>query len=165
MAKDHSFDIVSVVDPQEVDNAVQQAMREVRQRYDLKDSGARLDFDRNQSSVTLTAPDDFTARQVIDLLGTKLARRGVDLKAVKWGDPESAAGGTVRRVATIVNGIDADTCRAINKDIKAEKFKVKVQIEGDKVRVFGPKKDVLQEVITFVKGRDYGIPLQFTNYR
>jgi uncharacterized protein YajQ (UPF0234 family) len=116
-------------------------------------------------SVTVSAPDDFTAKQVVDVLGSKLVKRKVDLKALSWGQPENASGGTVRLSAHIVDGIDTEIARTINKDIKAEKFKVKVQIEGDKLRVSGPKKDVLQEVIAFVKSKDYGIPLQFGNYR
>jgi uncharacterized protein YajQ (UPF0234 family) len=165
MAKDNSFDIVSQVDLQEIDNAVGQAMREVSQRYDLKNSGARIDFDRGESTVSVSAPDDFTAKQVIDVLASKVVARKVDLAALRWGPSQDAAGGTVRRSATVVNGIDADTARAINKDIKAEKFKVKVQIEGEKLRVSGPKRDVLQEVIAFVRDKDYGLPLQFVNYR
>ena len=165
MAKDSSFDIVSSVDLQEVDNAVQQAAREVAQRYDLKNTGSRVEFDRDGPAITVTAPDEFTARQVVDVLGSKLVSRKIDLKAVPWGGFESAARGTTRITAQIVDGIESDIARAINKDIRAEKYKVKVQIEGDKLRVAGPKKDVLQEVIAFVKSKDYGIPLQFRNYR
>lgn len=165
MSKDSSFDIVSQVDLQEVDNAVQQALREVGQRYDLKNSGAKIELDRAAPSVTVSAPDDFTVRQVIDLLGTKLVRRNVDLAALKWGDTQDASGGSARKVALVINGIDADTARAINKDIRAEKYKVKVQIEGDKLRVSAPKKDDLQAVIAFVRDKDYGLPLQFVNYR
>lgn len=165
MAKDSSFDIVSQVDLQEVDNAVQQAVREIAQRYDLKNSGATVEFDRSTPAVTVAAPDDFTVKQVIDVLETKLVRRKIELGALRWSGAQDAAGGSTKNVATVVNGIDADTARAINKDIRAEKFKVKVQIEGDQVRVFAPKKDVLQEVIAFVKGKDYGLPLQFRNYR
>jgi cyclic-di-GMP-binding protein len=165
MAKDHSFDIVSVVDMQEVDNAVQQTDKELKQRYDLKDSGATLSLDKSAGAVTIAAPSDFVLGQVIDVLATKLIRRQIDLKAVTWGKTESASGGSVRRTGTIVNGIDAEIARKVNKDIRDEKHKVKVQIEGDKVRVSGPKLDELQVVITFVKSQDYGIPLQFVNYR
>lgn len=165
MAKDSSFDIVSRVDLQEVDNAVDQAMREVRQRYDLKDTASMISFDKDSSEITVSAPNDFVTRQVVDLLGSKLHARGVALEAVKWGDVAPAAGGTVRVSGSVVNGIDQDTARAINRDIKSEKFKVKVHIEGDKLRVAGPKKDDLQTVIAFVKERDYGLPLQFVNYR
>lgn len=165
MSKDNSFDIVSQVDLQEVDNAVQQAVREITQRYDLKDSNAQISLDKATSTLSLSAPDDFTLRQVVDLLGTKLVRREVDLKAVHWSATESGSGGSVRKKGSVVNGIETEIARSINKDIRAENFKVKVQIEGDKLRVFGPKRDVLQEVIAFVKSKDYGIPLQFVNYR
>lgn len=165
MAKDQSFDIVSQVDMQEVDNAVQQAAKEIVQRYDLKDTGATLELDKANATITLRAPSDFVARQVIDMLGTKLIRRNIDLKALHWGDPEAASGGSVRQVGTIVNGIETDLARKINKEIRDEKFKAKVQIEGDKLRVFSPSRDELQQIIAFVKGKDYGIPLQFTNRR
>ena len=165
MPKDSSFDIVSRVDMQEIDNAVQQSQREVSQRYDLKDTGTTLTLDKQASTLTLAAPSEIVARQVADLLGSKLVRRKVDLGAVRWGGYEPAAGGTVRSVASIIDGIDQETARAINKAIKVEKFKVKVQIEGDKLRVSGPKKDALQDVIAFVKSKEYEVPLQFVNYR
>ncbi|MBE0416297.1 MAG: DUF520 family protein, partial [Coriobacteriia bacterium] len=121
--------------------------------------------DKSAATITVSAPADFVAKQVVDVLGTKLVRRGVDLKALDWGAPESASGGSVRLTAKIINGIEADLARRINKEIRDQKFKVKVQIEGDKLRVFSPKRDELQEVIAFLKDRDYGIPLQYTNYR
>jgi uncharacterized protein YajQ (UPF0234 family) len=165
MAKDSSFDIVSEVDSQEVDNAVQTAAREVQTRYDLKDSGSSVEFDKAEATITVSAPSDFVSKQVVDILESKLVKRGVDLKAVSWSEPENASGGTVRVSGTIINGIDAEIARKINKDIKDQKMKVKVQIEGDKLRVSSGKKDLLQEAIAFVKGNDYGIPLQFVNYR
>ncbi|MCE5203819.1 MAG: YajQ family cyclic di-GMP-binding protein [Coriobacteriales bacterium] len=165
MAKEQSFDVVSQVDMQEVDNAVQQASKELMQRYDLKDTKSTVTFDKHAPTITITAPSDFVFTQVKDILDTKLVRRGIDLKALAWGKIEPAAGGAVRGVATIVNGIDSEIARKINKDVRDEKFKVKVQIEGDKVRVFSPSRDELQAVIAFLKSRDYGIPLQFTNYR
>lgn len=165
MAKDQSFDIVSQTDMQEVDNAVQQTVKELTQRYDLKDTGATVALDKSGGSITVAAPDDFVGKQVRDVLDSKLVRRNIDLKAVSWGKPESASGGSVRVVGTVVNGIEADLAKRINKEIRDQKFKVKVQIEGDKLRVFSPKRDDLQEVISFLKQQDYGIPLQFTNYR
>lgn len=165
MAKDSSFDVVSEVDLQEVDNAYQQAVRELSQRYDLKDSGARLEFSKNDKNITLHAPSDFVGKQVTDILNSKLVRRGIDLKAVSWGKPEAASGGAVRIVGTIVMGIETDLARKINKDIRDEKLRVKVQIEGDKLRVFSSSRDTLQEVIAFLKKADYGIPLQYVNYR
>ena len=165
MAKESSFDVVSTVDMQEIDNAYQQAKKELTQRYDLKGSGAELSLDKQKKTITVAAPADFVARQVIDIMGSKLIKRGIDLAAVKWGDPQAATGQSVRQTATIVEGIDKETAGKINKDIKATKLKVKVTIEGDKLRVSGPKLDTLQEVIAFLKEQDYGQPLQFTNYR
>ncbi|MGB4592322.1 MAG: YajQ family cyclic di-GMP-binding protein [Coriobacteriia bacterium] len=165
MAKEQSFDVVSQVDMQEVDNAVQQAAKELVQRYDLKDTHSTIDLDKHGATVTVTAPSDFVFKQVKDVLDTKLVRRQIDLKALSWGKIETAAGGTVRCAATIVNGIDIEIARKINKDVRDEKYKVKVQIEGDKVRVFSASRDELQAVIAFLKAADYGIPLQFTNYR
>lgn len=165
MAKESSFDVVSSVDMQEVDNAFGQAKKELVQRYDLKDSGAEISLDKQNKTLTVSAPSDFVAKQVIDVIGSKLIKRGIDLAAVKWGAVQPAAGQSVRQTATIVEGIDRDTASTINKDIKAEKFKVKVQIEGDKLRVSSASRDALQEVIAFLKGKDYGQPLQYVNYR
>lgn len=165
MAKESSFDVVSSIDMQEVDNAFQQARKELSQRYDLKDSGSEIALDKSARTMTVSAPSDFVAGQVIDIISSKLIKRGIDLAAVKWGDPQTASGGTVRRVASIVEGIDKDTAGKINKDIKALKLKCKVQIEGDKLRVSSASRDTLQEVIAFLKGQDYGQPLQYVNYR
>lgn len=165
MAKDSSFDVVSEVDMQEVDNAYGQATKEVAQRYDLKGTGSKVELDKAKGTVTLTAPSDFVISQVRDIFTIKLVKRGVDLQAVEWGKIEPAAGGNARQVGTIKQGIDRDTAGKINKDIKAQKFKVKVTIEQDKVRVSGPKRDTLQEVIAFLRTQDYGCPLQYTNYR
>ena len=165
MAKESSFDVVSTVDMQEIDNAYQQAKKELTQRYDLKGSGAELSLDKQKKTITVAAPADFVARQVIDIMGSKLIKRGIDLTAVKWGDPQAATGQSVRQTATIVEGIDKETAGKINKDIKATKLKVKVTIEGDKLRVSSASRDTLQEVIAFLKGQDYGQPLQYVNYR
>ena len=165
MAKESSFDVVSTVDMQEIDNAYHQAKKELTQRYDLKGSGAELSLDKQKKTITVAAPADFVARQVIDIMGSKLIKRGIDLAAVKWGNPQAATGQSVRQTATIVEGIDKETAGKINKDIKAQKLKVKVTIEGDKLRVSSASRDTLQEVIAFLKGQDYGQPLQYVNYR
>ena len=165
MAKDSSFDVVSQVDMQEIDNAYGQATKEMKQRYDLKGTNSKIDLDKRAKTITITAPSDFVVRQIVDILQSKLIKRGVDIKSVSWGKPENASGGNVRQVGTILEGIDRDTAGKINKDIKAQKLKVKVTIEEDKLRVSGPKKDILQEVISFLKEQDYGRPLQFVNYR
>lgn len=165
MAKDSSFDVVSQIDMQEVDNAYGQAKKEIAQRYDLKDSGSDISLDKGGKTITITAPSDFVCKQVMDVLTSKLIKRGIELNALKWGKLEAASGATVRQTAQILEGIDRDTAGKINKDIKATKLKVKVTIEGDKLRVSGPKIDTLQEVIAFPKEQDYGQPLQFVNYR
>ena len=166
MAKDESFDVVSEVDLQEVDNAFQQARKELIQRYDLKDSKATLEFDKAAQRFVLVAPSEFVANQVKDVLNSKLVHRKVDLKSLKWSQPEAAAKMMQRYTGTIIQGIDKEIADRINKDIRALKLKnVKVQIEGTKLRVFSPKRDTLQEVITFLKEQDYGQPLQYINYR
>ncbi|WP_417056341.1 YajQ family cyclic di-GMP-binding protein [Ellagibacter isourolithinifaciens] len=165
MAKESSFDIVSTVDIQEVDNAFQQAKREIAQRYDLKDSGVEITLDKQNKTLGIHAPADFVARQVKDVIGSKLVKRGIELTAVKWGEPQAATGQSVRLSATIVDGIDKETASKISKDIRNLKLKCKVTIEGDKLRVSSASRDTLQEVITFLKGQDYGQPLQYTNYR
>lgn len=165
MAKESSFDIVSTVDIQEVDNAFQQAKREISQRYDLKDSGAEITLDKQNETLGIHAPADFVARQVKDVIGSKLVKRGIELTAVKWGEPQAATGQSVRLSATIVDGIDKETASKISKDIRNLKLKCKATIEGDKLRVSSASRDTLQEVIAFLKGQDYGQPLQYTNYR
>ncbi|MGN8717746.1 YajQ family cyclic di-GMP-binding protein [Ellagibacter isourolithinifaciens] len=165
MAKESSFDIVSTVDIQEVDNAFQQAKREISQRYDLKDSGAEITLDKQNKTLGIHAPADFVARQVKDAIGSKLVKRGIELTAVKWGEPQAATGQSVRLSATIVDGIDKETASKISKDVRNLKLKCKATIEGDKLRVSSASRDTLQEVIAFLKGQDYGQPLQYTNYR
>ena len=165
MAKDSSFDVVSQVDMQEVDNAYQQTARELTQRYDLKGSGATIELSKGEKLITIAAPADFVARQIMDVLNGKLIKRGIDISAVRWDDPQAASGGTVRVLGHVVEGIDQATAKKINKDIKDTKAKVKVTIDGDSLRVSSASKDALQGVIQFLKGQDYGQPLQFTNYR
>ncbi len=165
MAKESSFDVVSQVDMQEVDNAFGQAKKEIAQRYDLKGSGADIALDKSAKTLIVSAPSDFVCSQVKDVLTSKLVKRGVELNSLDWGKLEAASGGSVRQTAKVVEGIDRETAGKINKDIKGTKLKVKVTIEGDKLRVSGAKLDTLQEVIAFLKGQDYGQPLQFNNYR
>ena len=165
MAKESSFDVVSVVDMQEVDNAYQQAARELTQRYDLKGTGATLELSKKDGVLKVEAPSEFVASQVRDVLATKLTRRGIDLTAVRWSDPQAASGMTVRQTGTIVQGIDQDTAKKIAKDVRDLKVKAKATVEGDKLRVSSASKDVLQSVISTLRERDYGQPLQFVNYR
>ena len=165
MAKESSFDVVSTVDIQEVDNAFQQTARELTQRYDLRQSGASIDFSKKDQSFTVSAPSEFVAGQVIDVLGSKLVRRQIDLSAIRWDKPQAAAGSSVRQVGHVVQGIDQDTAKKIAKDIRDLKLKCKATVEGDKLRVSSASRDTLQQVIAHLKERDYGQPLQFVNYR
>ncbi len=165
MAKESSFDVVSQVDMQEVDNAYRQTAREISQRYDLKDSGSTIDLSKADRTITIVAPADFVARQITDVLNSKLIKRGIDIKAVRWDAPQAASGGSVRVVGRIIDGIDQETAKKINRDVKALKLKCKITIESDKLRVTSASKDTLQEVIGFLRDQDYGQPLQFTNYR
>ena len=165
MAKESSFDVVSSVDMQEVDNAYQQAARELTQRYDLKQSNATIEFSRKDETFTVTAPSEFVAGQVVDVLNGKLVKRGIELGALRWGELEPATGASIRRRARLVQGIDKDTAKRISKDIRDLKLKCKATVEGDKLRVSSASRDTLQQVIAALKERDYGQPLQFTNYR
>lgn len=165
MAKESSFDVVSVVDMQEVDNAYQQAARELVSRYDLKGTGATLELSKKDATFRIEAPSEFVAGQVRDVLGSKLTRRGIDLAAVRWDKPQDASGMSVRQTGTVVQGIDQDTAKRIAKDIRDLKLKCKPTVEGDKLRVSSPSRDVLQSVISVLRDADYGQPLQFVNYR
>jgi uncharacterized protein YajQ (UPF0234 family) len=165
MAKESSFDVVSIVDMQEVDNAYQQASRELTQRYDLKGTGAALSLSRKDGTLSIEAPSEFVAGQVRDVLCAKLVKRGVDLAAVRWDKPQAATGMSVRQSGCIIQGIDQDTAKRIAKDVRDSKVKAKATVEGDKLRVSSPSRDALQSVIASLKEGDYGQPLQFVNYR
>ena len=130
MAKEQSFDVVSQVDMQEADNAIQQTVKELAQRYDLKDTKSTVELDKHEATITVKAPSDFVARQIEDIIGAKLVKRGIDLKAVQWGKVEVASGGTVRQVGTVGNGIEAGLARRVNKEIRDGKDKVKVKAGG-----------------------------------
>jgi uncharacterized protein YajQ (UPF0234 family) len=159
-----SFDIVSKVDLQEVSNAIQQALKEVHTRYDLKDSKSDIQMDEKEALV-LTSADDFKLKAVNDVLQSKLVKRGVPLKALTYGPIEEAAGSTVRQRITMQQGIPVEKAREIVKVIKTSKKKVQAAIQGDLVRVSGKDRDTLQEIIALLKQSDFGIDMQFTNYR
>ncbi len=161
--KENSFDIVSEVNMQEIDNALNQARREIQTRFDFKGSKSEIKYDGEV--ITLVSDDDFKLRNVVDILESKMIKRGIDLKALKYGKVETAAGDTVRQTTNIQQGIDKDLARKIIKEIKDSKIKVQSSIQGDKVRVSGKNRDDLQEVIKLIKEKDYDVPLQFTNYR
>jgi cyclic-di-GMP-binding protein len=163
MAAENSFDIACKIDMQEVANAINQAQREIETRYDLK--GTKNQIVQEQSEIVLTSPDDMKLRAVLDIVQSKLHRRGVDLKALTIKDPEAAAGGTLRQRIVLQDGIPADKAREIVRLIKDAKLKVQAQIQEKQVRVSGKNRDDLQAVIQMIKARELGIALQFTNYR
>ncbi|MFP5245513.1 MAG: YajQ family cyclic di-GMP-binding protein, partial [Thermoanaerobaculia bacterium] len=162
-AQEFSFDIVSKTDAQEVANAVQQAQKELAQRFDFK--GSKSSIELAAEEIVLISDDEGKLVSVKDILETKLVKRKVSLKALDYGKIEPAAGGTVRQRAKIVQGIETEKAKAIVKSIKDAKLKVQASIQSDQVRVTGRNKDDLQKAIALVKESDYGIPLQFTNYR
>jgi len=163
MAQDFSFDIVSKTEMQEVANAVQQAQKELGQRFDFK--GSKSSIELTGEELILISDDEGKLRSVKDILETKLVKRHVALKAIDYQTIEAAAMGTVRQRAKIVQGIEIEKAKAIVKKIKDAKIKVQASIQSDQVRVTGRTKDDLQRAITLVKESDFGIPLQFTNYR
>ena len=163
MAQQNSFDIVSEVDRAEVMNAVNQTMKEVRQRFDFKASKASVALE--EKDLALAAEDETKLRNMNDILQQKLVRRGVPLKALSYSDPEPAAGGTVRQRAQIQQGIPQEKAKDIVRFIKDSKVKVQASIQGDIVRISGRDRDILQQVIAALKAKDFGINMQFTNYR
>jgi uncharacterized protein YajQ (UPF0234 family) len=161
---DNSFDIVSKVDLQEVANAIQNALKEVHTRFDLKDAKADIKLE-GKDAIILAAVDEYKIKSVNDVFQQKMVKRGVPLKALSYGVIEPAAGATVRQKITMQQGIPIEKAREIVKLIKDSKRKVQASIQGDTVRVSGKDRDSLQEIIALVKGRDFGIDMQFTNYR
>ncbi|HMC32520.1 MAG TPA: YajQ family cyclic di-GMP-binding protein [Candidatus Angelobacter sp.] len=164
MATDNSFDIVSKVDLQEVANAIQNALKEIHTRFDLKDSKSDIQLEGKEALI-LSSVDEYKLKAVTDILQGKLVKRGVPIKALTYGAVESAAGSTVRQKVTMQQGIPIEKAREIVKVIKDSKKKVQASIQGDTVRVSGKDRDTLQEIIALLKGRDFGIDMQFTNYR
>ena len=160
-----SFEIVSEVDLQEMDNAVNQANKELSQRYDFKDSKASIAYDRKEKKLTLIADDNFKLRALTDILATRMARRGISLKSLKFNDPERAFEGYVRQKVEICTGIDKEKAKELVGVIKKLGLKVQAQIEGERIKVTSPKKDDLQAVIAHLKSLDFSIPLNFCNYR
>lgn len=166
MASNPSFDVSTGADLQEVDNAVNQALKEIAQRYDFKGTHCTIEFDRVKAEIALAADDAFHMGSLVDVLRTKLTKRGVPLKNVEVGEDIPGAGESVRRVATLKQAIEKDDAKAIVKAIKDQGFKkVQASIQGDEVRVSGPSRDDLQEVIAFLRGQEFGIELKFGNFR
>jgi cyclic-di-GMP-binding protein len=163
MAAENSFDIESTVDLQEVRNGVQQAEKEIGNRYDLKKAAAVLRLEGEE--IVLEAADDFSVQQALDVLQSKLVKRGVNLKSLRYGKVEPASGGRARQKITLQQGIPQETAKKIVAEIKTRKLKVQAAIQGDTVRVSGKNRDDLQSVIAALKAMDLDIPLTFANYR
>lgn len=162
---DNSFDLVSKIELPEVSNAIQQALKEIQQRYDLKNSHSSIELVEKDNKILLASADDFKLKAVVEILEQKLVKRKVSLKGLEYGKITPAAGSTVRQEIKLQQGIDADKARAIVKVVKDSKKKVQVAIHGDLLRVTGKDRDTLQDVIQLLKSHDFGIDLQFTNYR
>jgi uncharacterized protein YajQ (UPF0234 family) len=162
---DNSFDVVSIVDMPEVLNAVQQARKEVQTRFDLKDSKSQIELNEKDMKIIIQSIDDFKLKAVVEVLQQKLARRQVPLKNFSYGPITPAAGSTVRQEIAIQSGLPVEKSKEIVKKIKDSKIKVQASIQGDFVRVSGKSRDLLQEVIQLLRRSDFGLELQFTNYR
>ena len=166
MAQQSSFDVTTGVDMQEVDNAVNQAQKEIAQRYDFKGSRAAIEFKRPESMLVLVADDDFKMRALFDVLQSKLIKRGVPVKNLDIGETKPAGGDTVRKEVKLKTALDADTAKKVAAAIRDAKLKkVQASIQGEQVRVSSPSKDDLQEAITLLRSRDFGVELKFGNYR
>jgi hypothetical protein len=162
---DNSFDVVSKIEMPEVLNAVQQALKEVQQRYDLKDSHSNIELNEKDSKIVLASQDEYKLKAVIDILQSKLVKRKVPLKGLQYGEIIPSAGSTVKQEINLQQGIATEKAREIVKLVKDSKKKVQASIQGDLVRISGKDRDSLQEVIALLRGHDFGIDMQFTNYR
>ena len=163
MAAENSFDVVSKINMSEVTNAVSQAMKEIGQRFDFK--GSKSNITQEKDALVVVSDDEFKLKSVIDILQTKLVKRGVPIKNVTYGKIEAALAGTVRQRLALQQGVPTDKAKEIVKTIKDSKIKVQASIQADQVRVSGKSRDDLQSVIQLLKGKDFGIELQFENYR
>ena len=164
MAQDFSFDVVSKLDLQEVENAVNQANKEIQTRFDFKGSVSRMDWDKKEV-ITLFSDDEQKLKSVIDILQSKLIKRGISLQALDYQKIEPAEKATVRQPVKLKQGIESEKAKAIVKAIKDAKIKVQASIQGDQLRIASKSKDDLQFTMNFIRGQDFGLPLQFTNYR
>ncbi len=162
---DNSFDVVSQIDMPEVSNAIQQAMKEIITRYDLKDSKSNIELNEKDKKVTLTSSDDFKIRAVTEILNQKLVKRGVPIRNLTFGKIQPAGGSSVRQEVTLISGIPIEKARDINKAIKDSKLKVQSAINGDLIRVSGKDRDTLQQAIAVLRKGDFGLELQFINFR
>lgn len=162
---DNSFDVVSEIQMPEVINAIQQSMKEITTRFDLKDSKSTIELNEKDKKLTLASVDDFKLKAISDILQQKMVKRGVPIKNLTWGKLIPSAGMSVRQEVTLVSGIPIEKARDIVKKIKDGKVKVQASINGDLIRVSGKDRDTLQEVMALLRGADFGIELQFTNFR
>src|SRR5512141_2758283 len=162
---ENTFDVVSKIELPEVSNAIQQTMKEVITRYDLKDSKSTVELNEKENKVQLASKDEFKLKAVIEILESKLVRRKVPLKGLTYGPVISAAGSTVKQEITLQQGIPIEKAREIVKKVKDSKLKVQAAIQGDLVRISGRDRDVLQQVIALLRDADFGIDMQFINYR
>src|SRR5207248_2320431 len=160
MADQNSFDVVSKVDMQEVKNAIEQAWKEINQRFDFKGTKTELNLKEKENELVIVSDDEYKLKSVVDIVKAKLIKRQVSVKAFTFGVVEPALGGTVRQVAKIQNGLTTEKAKEIAKEIKEGKFKAQAQIQGDQLRVQSKSRDELQTVIAFLKGRDFGVDLQ-----
>ncbi|HSE57766.1 MAG TPA: YajQ family cyclic di-GMP-binding protein [Nitrospiraceae bacterium] len=165
MADQFSFDVVSEVNMQEMKNVVDQATKEIKQRFDFKDSKTEITLKEKEKELVVISDDDYKLNAVNEIIKAKCVKRGVSLKALNYGAIEPALGGTVRQVVKIQSGIAADKAKDITKSVKDSKLKVQAQIQGEQLRIVSKSKDELQAAIAFLKQKDFGIDLQFTNYR
>lgn len=165
MAAQASFDVTSAVDLQEVDNAINQARKEIAQRYDFKGSKAAIDFKRAENLIELVADTDFQMDAVWEILQGRMVRRGVPVKNLTLSDVEPIAGGMVKRTITLQQGVPSDAAKSIVKFLKDQKLKLQAAIQGDQLRVTSSSKDELQKAIALLKGQDFGVELKFGNYR
>jgi hypothetical protein len=165
MPQNHSMDIVSEVDLQEADNAVNQALKEIQQRYDLKDSQTTVELNKTEKNILINTKDDYSRKASIDILQSKFIRRGISIKALKYNEPEQAAGGRLRQKIDLQSGISKENAKILTKMIKDSKLKVNAQIQDEQVRVQSPKIDDLQAIIKMIKDADLNFPTQFVNYK
>jgi uncharacterized protein YajQ (UPF0234 family) len=165
MADQNSFDVVSKVDMQEAKNAIDQALKEIHQRFDFKGTKTELTLKEKENELVIMSDDEYKLKSVTDILKAKLIKRNVSVKAFTFGTVEPALGGTVRQTAKIQNGLTTEKAKEIVKEIKEGKFKAQAQIQGDQLRVQSKSRDELQAVIAFLKGKDFGVDLQYINYR
>lgn len=165
MAQKYSFDVVSEVDFQEIDNALNQALKELSQRYDLKDSQTTIELSKADKTILINSKDDYGVKASVDILQSKFIKRKISLKVLKANEVEPAANGRVKQLINLQNGISKEDAKKITKMIKEMKLKVNAQIMDEQVRVQGSKKDELQSVMTLLKDSDLEFPIQFTNYK